>query len=239
MRPRSAFAATFIVTGIAAGIAVAGGGAGSDASRAPHSAPPTRVTVTVTDSKFTLSRSKAHTGSVFFTVTNQGKVSHDFEIAGKKTPLLLPRHSATLRVKLSKKGRYPYRSTVPGQASAGLKGIFMVAAPTAPVTTTTPTTTTSAPPIGSANTTVTVEMLDYPNRGSYEISPSQVPSGTVTFVITNKCAERCSFHLEGIKAGAILDSGQSETWTVALAPGRYRIHCDVDPAMTGTFFVTA
>ena len=179
MRPRarSAFAATFIVTGIAAGIAVAGGGAASDSSRTPHSAPPTRVTVTVTDSKFTLSRSKAHTGSVIFTVTNQGKVSHDFEIAGKKTPLLLPRHSATLRVKLSKKGRYPYRSTVPGQASAGLKGIFMVAAPTAPVTTTTPTTTPSAPPIGSANTTVTVAMLDYPNRGSYEISPSQVPSG--------------------------------------------------------------
>jgi plastocyanin len=60
----------------------------------------------------------------------------------------------------------------------------------------------------------------------------------VTFVITSKCIDQCSFHLEGIKAGAILDPGQSETWTVALAPGTYHIHCDVLPAMQGTLVVT-
>jgi plastocyanin len=62
----------------------------------------------------------------------------------------------------------------------------------------------------------------------------------VTFVITNNCTEACSFDLEGVKAGAILrQKGQSETWTVALAPGVYRYHCDVDPSgMKGSFTVT-
>jgi uncharacterized cupredoxin-like copper-binding protein len=236
----SAFPAALFVTGIAAGIVVAGGGASSDASRATsHSEATTRVTVTATDSKFKLSSREAHAGLVIFTVTNGGKVSHDFAIAGKKTPLLSPRHSATLRVRLSKKGRYPYRSTVTGQASAGMKGIFSVVA-SPPVTTTTPaaTTTASPPTIGSANTTVAVDMFDSTLPGLFDLSPSTVPSGTVTFVITNKCNGQCSFDLEGIKAGAILDPGQSETWTVALAPGIYEIHCDVLPAMKGRLIVT-
>ena len=59
----------------------------------------------------------------------------------------------------------------------------------------------------------------------------------VTFVITNNCDGQCSFDLEGIRAGAILDPRQSETWTVALAPGVYRFHCDVDPFMKGTLTV--
>jgi plastocyanin len=62
----------------------------------------------------------------------------------------------------------------------------------------------------------------------------------VTFVITNNCTVRCSFDLQGIKAGAILtNKGQSETWTVALAPGIYRYHSDIDPSrMKGSFTVT-
>ena len=45
--------------------------------------------------------------------------------------------------------------------------------------------------------------------------------------------------VEGVKAGAILTPGQSETWTVALAPGTYRYHCDIDPSgMKGSFTVT-
>jgi uncharacterized cupredoxin-like copper-binding protein len=238
MRPaaRSTFLAALFVIAIAAGIVVAVGGASSDGFRAtPNSEATTRVAVTATDSKFRLSRSKAQIGPVIFTVTNKGKISHDFEIAGKKTPLLSPSHSATLRVRLSKKGRYPYRSTVRGQASAGLKGVFLVVAPTV----TTPTTTTSPTPVGSARTTVTVDMFDSTSPGSFKLSQSTVPSGMVTFAITNKCRDQCSFDLEGVKAGAILDPGQSETWTVALAPGTYHIHCDVEPAMQGTLVVTA
>ena len=235
---RSAFLVALFVIGIAAGV-VAAGGASSDASRAAlSSAATTRVTVTATDSKFTLSKRRAPTGTVIFTVTNKGRVSHDFKIAAKKTPLLSPGRSAVLRVTFSKKGQYPYLSTVPGQASAGMKGIFVVVAvPIPPVAP--PPTTTPPPTVGTAHTTVTVDMFDSTLPGFFKLSQQTIPSGMVTFVITNKCADQCSFDLEGIKAGAILNSGQSETWTVALAPGFYRFHCDVLPAMMGGLTVTA
>ena len=111
-----------------AGLAVVGLGAGAFVTRhdasanALRSAPlsnMTHVTVNATDFRFKLSTHHAVTGTVIFTVSNRGKVSHDFKIAGKKTRRLSHGHSATLRVKFSKKGRYPYRSTVHGQA-AGL-----------------------------------------------------------------------------------------------------------------------
>lgn len=96
-------------------------------------------------------------------------------------------------------------------------------------------------PVGTANTTVAVGLFDASNgQGWIVLSQTTIPSGMVTFVITNNCFGSCSFDLVGVKAGAILkERGQSETWTVALAPGVYRYHCDVDPGgMKGTFTVT-
>jgi len=201
-----------------------------------HSKATTHVTVTATDLKFTLSRRSVPMGTVIFTVTNKGKLSHDFKIAGKKTPLLSPRHSATLRVTFSKKGRYPYLSTVSGQASHGMKGVFSVAAAVAPTPTPPPPPPTT---VGTASTTVTVDMRDDLAPPRFVLSQKTIPSGMVTFVITNNCSGGCSFDLQGVKAGAILNNtGQSETWTVALAPGTYRYHCDVDPNMKGSFTVT-
>jgi len=227
-----------VVAGLA-GIFVAGGGASSKAAAT------TRVTVVATDFKFTLSNRSVPAGAVIFTVTNKGKISHDFKIAGKKTPLLAPGRSATLRVTFSKTGRYPYLSTVSGQAPHGMKGVFSVVAAVAPTPTTTTTTTPPyAPPtgpVGTADTTVTVGLFGGEQFLPVWIALSQttIPSGMVTFVITNNCTVRCSFDLEGIKAGAILDKrGQSETWMVALAPGKYHYHCDVFPPMKGSFTVT-
>lgn len=107
----------------------------------------------------------------------------------------------------------------------------------------TPTPPYSPPtgPVGTANTTVAVGLFDASNgQGWFVLSQTTIPSGMVTFVITNNCLVRCSFDLVGVKAGAILtERGQSETWTVALAPGIYRYHCDVDPGgMKGSFTVT-
>jgi plastocyanin len=230
------------VAGLAAGIFVPGGGASSKASHSTsHSMATTRVTVTATDSKFTLSKRSVPAGTVIFTVTNKGKVSHDFKIAGKKTPLLAPGRSATLRVTFSKKGRYPYLSTVSGQASHGMEGVFSVVAAVAPTPTTTPPYAPPTGPVGTANTTVTVGLFDASNGSGYIVlSQPTIPSGMVTFVITNNCTGPCSFDLQGIKAGAILNNtGQSETWTVALAPGIYRYHCDIDPSgMKGSFTIT-
>ena len=96
-------------------------------------------------------------------------------------------------------------------------------------------------PVGTANTTVAVGLFDASNgQGWIVLSQTSIPSGMVTFVITNNCFFRCSFDLVGVKAGAMLsERGQSETWTVGLAPGMYRYHCDADPGgMKGTFTVT-
>jgi len=80
------------------------------------------VNVTAVDLKFKLSAKTAKAGAATFKVTNRGKVAHDFKIAGKKTPLLQPGKSATLKVRL-KKGNNAYLCTVPGHAAAGMKGI--------------------------------------------------------------------------------------------------------------------
>jgi uncharacterized cupredoxin-like copper-binding protein len=231
------------VAGIAAGVLVTGGAARSAVPDAPsHWQATTRVTVAATEYQFALSKHRVPAGTVIFTVTNKGKVSHNFNIGGKTTPLLLPGHSAALRVTFSKSGRYPYRSTVSGQAAAGMKGVFFVGPATAAKTPTqTAPTTTTAPPsttVGTADTTVIVDLFDTNGPPHIVLSQGTMPSGTITFVIRNGCVGQCSFDLEGVKAGAILSPGESETWTVALAPGTYRFHCDVFPPMNGTFTVT-
>jgi uncharacterized cupredoxin-like copper-binding protein len=53
-------------------------------------------------------------------------ISHDFKIAGKKTPLLAKGKSGTLRVTFAKAGRYAFLCTVPGHAAGGMKGILTV-----------------------------------------------------------------------------------------------------------------
>src|SRR5437773_1070974 len=165
--------------GLAAGVLVPGGGASPKASHSPsHSTATARVTVAATEYKFTLSRHRVPVGTVIFTVTNKGRISHDFKIGGKRTPLLLPGRSATLRVTFSKSGSYPYLSTVSGQAAAGMKGVFSVgpaAVATTPVTTT--TTLPSSTTVGTATTTVLVGLFDTLGPPHFVLSQSTFPSG--------------------------------------------------------------
>ena len=88
-----------------------------------HAAAATTVTVKASEFKFVLSKKTAPHGVVAFKVTNKGHIAHDFKIAGKKTPMLKPGKSATLKVTL-KKGSYKYICTVPGHAAAGMRGTF-------------------------------------------------------------------------------------------------------------------
>jgi uncharacterized cupredoxin-like copper-binding protein len=88
------------------------------------------ATVTVTagspaEFKFKLSAASVAAGVVTFKVTNKGKLAHDFQIGGRKTPLINPGKSNTLRVTL-KKGSAAYMCTVPGHAAAGMKGTLKV-----------------------------------------------------------------------------------------------------------------
>jgi uncharacterized cupredoxin-like copper-binding protein len=229
------------MTGLVAGVLAPGGGA------APARADATiKIAVKASEFKFVLSRRSVPAGStVVFAVKNTGKISHDFKIFGKKTPKLNPGKSANVTVKFTKKGRYAYVCTLLGHAGAGMKGTFSVgvaAVKPPPVTTTTPPpTTTNTPPtgpIGSAQTTVQVGMFDY----RFDLSQSSAPSGQVTFVITNKGNEVHNFSIAGVKSGALLGPGQSETYTIGLPAKSYVTICDVpfhaERGMTGEFVVT-
>jgi uncharacterized cupredoxin-like copper-binding protein len=92
---------------------------------------PHATTVTVTAGKpaelgYTLSKRTVSKGAVTFSVTNRGKLQHDFKIAGKKTARLSAGKKATLKVTFTKAGRYPYLCTVPGHAAGGMKGTLVV-----------------------------------------------------------------------------------------------------------------
>jgi uncharacterized cupredoxin-like copper-binding protein len=204
----------------------------------------TKVKVTATEFKFKLSRTTVPVGVVVFQVVNRGKIAHDFKIAGKKTPLIRPGKTATLKVVFHKKGRYAYLCTVPGHARLGMKGVLGVgvnaphpttttrATTTATTTTTPSTTTTSTGPGG----TVQVSMFEY----GFTLSPATVPSGNVTFVMKNVGTVTHNFDVSGVKAGPFVNPGQSATMTVNLQGGRaYSYLCDVpghaELGMKGTF----
>jgi len=227
---------------VLAGLGVLAGIFLSASSASPTHTKVRRVTITVVarEWSFRLSRRTVPAGTtVVFKVVNRGKIGHNFVIAGKKTRILPPGKSATLIVRFTRKTRFVYVCSVPGHAKLGMKGTFAVGValpPPPPKTTTTTPTTTK--PVGTANTTVNVDMVEY----AFKLSQATIPSGQVTFVVKNDGAEVHNFDINGVHSGALLAPGATETWTVALPAGQYLYTCDVpfhvDRGMTGTFQVT-
>jgi uncharacterized cupredoxin-like copper-binding protein len=85
-----------------------------------------KVNVVASEFKFVLSSKTAKRGVITFDVKNSGKLKHDFKINGRKTKLLSPGQSDSLRVVFLRKGHYSYTCTVPGHAAAGMKGVFTI-----------------------------------------------------------------------------------------------------------------
>jgi uncharacterized cupredoxin-like copper-binding protein len=112
------------VAAVAASV-VALGAVSAPAIAAPAHATGSTITVTASEFKFKLSAASAKAGTVTFKVVNKGKLPHDFKIGGKKTPLLNPGKSTTLKVTL-KAGKASYLCTVAGHAAAGMKGKLTV-----------------------------------------------------------------------------------------------------------------
>lgn len=211
----------------------------SDASTTHTKVSRVTITVVAREWSFKLSRRSVPAGTtVVFKVYNKGKIAHNFVIAGKKTKILRPGQSTTLIVKFTRKAKVAYICSLPGHARLGMKGTFGVGVAPPPPPKTTTTTTTTPGNVGTAQTTVTVNMVEY----AFTLSQATIPSGQVTFVVKNSGAEVHNFDINGVHSGALLAPGATETWTVALPPGQYLYTCDVpfhvDRGMTGTFQVT-
>jgi plastocyanin len=122
---------------------------------------PPLKTVQVTEKEFSITPSTialGSTGTYSFAVTNNGAITHAFEIQGHgvtaKTGNISPGSSATLTVDLSAKGSYQAFCPIDGHRAKGMQASIQVgAAPaagggattTTQTTTTVPTTTTSPP----------------------------------------------------------------------------------------------
>ena len=202
------------------------------------------IKVTATDFKFKLSRTAVPTGTtVIFKVTNKGKIPHDFKINGKKTQLIKPGETKSVKVVFKKKGRLTYICTVTGHAKLGMTGKFNVGVTAITTTTTTTTTTTGGGGGGGGTacttptTTVNVRMRDF----AFDLDKTSVPAGCIQFAITS-VDEVHNFDLQGKHNGALLGAGQTETWAVQLTAGSYRYVCDVgqhqDFGMVGSLTVT-
>jgi len=95
----------------------------ADASKA------TTVAVTAgkpSEFRFTLAKKTIVKGVTTFKVTNNGKIDHNFKIAGKKTAMIKAGKAATLKITFKKAGKFPYLCTLPSHAAAGMKGTLTV-----------------------------------------------------------------------------------------------------------------
>ena len=218
----------------------------TSAAKATHAAA-TTVTVTATEFKFKLSKTKVPVGKVTFKVVNRGKISHDFKIAGKKTPLLKPGKSATLTVTFKKSARVPYTCTVPGHAAAGMKGVLAVGKATVPPpstttitqTTTTTATTTATPPPGA----IPIQVLM--NEYTFKLSQTSVAAGaTVFFTVVNQGLIDHNFGFPSLGvATPNVSPGASTTLTVTFkTAGSIYYVCNLpqhaEAGMAGFFTVT-
>jgi uncharacterized cupredoxin-like copper-binding protein len=222
---------------------------------------------------FTLSKfSNLPVGKVMFKVTNKGAIAHNFKLctaavtsaklfacAGKATPTIQPGKSATLSLTL-KKGKFEFLCSVPGHASAGMKGLLGVGvkvpkpgASTTPVSsggstggtggTSGGTTTTAAKCTSPQSSTVTVSAIDF----GYTVSPSTIPCGTVTINVKNTGNADHDFVIEGLIGTDgrtnVLGPGESQTIsTSSLTPGSWTYYCSVPThrslGMEGKLIVT-
>jgi len=119
---------------------------GGGSNKAATTAAPALQTVQISEKEFSITPSTVsltQTGTYSFKVTNNGQITHAFEINGQRTSDIPPGQSATLTVNLSKKGMYDAYCPIDGHRSKGMDAKIAVAAPGAsqstPTTTTTPT----------------------------------------------------------------------------------------------------
>lgn len=123
MRHRKAIAAAALVAGVSTVlIATSGVGATNEMTA------PVKVTVTMTDFKFKLSRTTVPKNTqVIFTVVNKGPSPHDFDVATTKgTPVIQVGSRTTQKVTFKRAAKLRFVCTVPRHAAFGMTGNLTV-----------------------------------------------------------------------------------------------------------------
>ena len=89
-----------------------------------------------------------------------------------------------------------------------------------------PLSTVSAAPASQTGAPVQVSLVEFEIR-----MPTELPAGLTTFVVTNDGARQHNFVIEGQGIEEVfaqnLQAGESNTMTVELPPGEYRVYCPV------------
>jgi uncharacterized cupredoxin-like copper-binding protein len=120
-----------------------GGGPSKSASRPLQTAQVSEKEFSITPTTITLSKS----GTYAFEVTNEGQITHAFQVGSAKTSGIAPGQSATLTVELPHKGRYKAFCPIDGHRSKGMEATIDVGvAPGVPASTSTTTAPTSSSP---------------------------------------------------------------------------------------------
>lgn len=246
---RVRFALVLLALG-AAGVATAFAATTTPRSSSATAAVATTVVVKGSDTSVRIAPKTFAKGTATFKIANNGSATHVFAVAGKRTTVK-PHHISTLKVAFKAAGKFTWKwtgtKTITGKltvTSGGGGGGGSTSTATTTVvstaTTTATTTTTTTTPTSCSNPTltITVGMFEY----RFDLSQTTVPAGCIQFVVTNKGSEAHNFDIGGVKSGAILGLGQSETWSVQLSAKNYGYVCDVpfhvDRGMTGQLIVT-
>jgi len=191
----------------------------------------TNITVHAGEYYFDLSATTAPAGQVVFTVFNDGDISHDFQIAGQRTPILEKGQSATLTVNFTQAGLFNYLCTIGEHAIYGMQGQFTVtgAATTTVVNGTTVTTTQPPPPAPKVKATVKVTESEFKIKltNTKGKAIKSVPHGRIKFIVTNKGKLPHNF-VSNKQQTLVLASKKSQTITINFAKkGSYGYLCSI------------
>ncbi len=124
---RKGFAAIVGVGAAAAGLLVATN-ANAIVEPKPAAVAPIKVTITMSDFSFKLTRTKVPKGvPIVFKVVNKGPSPHDWDLEGTPgMPVKPPSVITTLRYTFKKAGSFRYVCTVPRHAQFGMTGNLTV-----------------------------------------------------------------------------------------------------------------
>ena len=182
----------------------------------------TNVSVHMGEYYFHLSQNSAPTGTVVFTVVNDGTIQHDFSIAGKTTPLIDPGGTAKLTVGFTHAGGNPYLCDVGEHAVEGMQGIFNV---------------TGSKPAPKPTATVKVSEREF----KITLLPKRVKHGVIKFAVKNTGKIPHNFVIHG-RQTPVLSPGKSASIVVTLKKGKYTYLCSIKghaaAGMKGVLVVT-